>query len=332
MTTRPQRLTPAILHALKYFDAAARHLSFTKAADELCVTQGAISQQIRGLEDQIGVKLFQRLAKGIALSYEGERLYKVVKQILAELETEMQAIQPQSPDRHLIIRSSPSFCMMWLMPRLSRFSRLYPNLEIRLKGEMFGMPVAKMNAEAIDALIVYGRLAPEDGLDTVLLMSEFLLPVASPAYIEIARPIRELTDFVDHTLLHDDSPWEGAPPYAEWEEWVRGVAEGRRGKVEKLGKRGNLYNLAQLATNAALLGQGVSIARTSLILDELEKGQLVPVYPVCVKSASTYFLVLNPGTAGRESIETFKGWLQEECHEFEKRRNSILAAIARVNP
>ena len=325
---RSHRLTPAILHALKYFDAAARHLSFTRAADELHVTQGAISQQIRGLEDQIGVKLFQRLAKGISLSYEGERLHKVVKQILAELEAEIQAIQPQSPNRHLIIRSSPSFCMMWLMPRLNRFSRLYPNVEIRLKGEMFGMPVAQMNAEAIDALVVYGRPGNDEGLEAVPLMAEFLLPVASPAYIEKNGAITELTDFVDHTLLHDDSPWEGAPPYAEWEEWVRGVTDGKRGKVEKLGKRGNLYNLAQLATNAALLGQGVSIARTSLVLEELESAQLMPVYPVCVKSASAYFLMLNPGTMGRESIETFKEWLHEECAEFEKRRNAVLQKIA----
>lgn len=330
--SRTHRLTPAILHALKYFDAAARHLSFTRAADELHVTQGAISQQIRGLEDQIGVKLFQRLAKGIALSYEGERLHKVVKQLLTDLETEIQAIQPQSPNRHLIIRSSPSFCMMWLMPRLNRFSRMYPNVEIRLKGEMFGMPVAQMNAEAIDALIVYGRPGNDEGVEAVPLMSEFLLPVASPAYIEKNGQITDLADFVDHTLLHDDSPWEGAPPYAEWEEWVRGVSGGKRGKVEKCGKRGNLYNLAQLATNAALLGQGVSIARTSLILDELETSQLMPVYPAYVQSASTYCLLLNPGTMGRESIETFKEWLHEECQESDRRRQAILQKIAKPNP
>ena len=324
-------LTPLVLHAIKYFDAAARTRSFTRAAEELHVTQGAVSQQIRGLEEQIGVRLFNRLPRGLALTPEGERFSQVVNQALRELETGLRAIQPGTANKTLVIRSSPSFSMMWLMPRLSGFSRLFPEIEIRLRGELFGMSTSRMNAEAIDLLVLYG-LPPEPAGHVIPLMAEYLMPVASPAYLDSHAAIRGGADFSSHVLLHDDSPWEGAAPFAEWGAWLRAAADKKhQADAEQAGQRGHQYNLSHLAINAALLGQGVAMARTSLIMDELGRQQLLPAIPRCVRAPAGYYLVLNPDTAGKASIELFREWLVQECNTFTAGRDLQLAQFAALS-
>lgn len=325
---RTQLLTPLVLHAVKYFDAAARNLSFTRAAEELHVTQGAISQQIRGLEEQIGVKLFMRLPRGLLLTQEGERLHKAVHRTLRDLEAELHAIQPEAPAKGLFIRSSPSFSMMWLMPRLSNFSRLYPEVEIRLRGELFGMTSSRMSAESIDALVLYGQDVERPDQYVLPLMSEYLVPVASKHYLAAHPPVSDASSFSQHTLLHDDAPWEGAPSFAEWTEWVRRATGVQSEEIESAGQHGHQYNLSQLAVNAALLGQGIAIARASLVLDELQHGELLPAVPVCVRSNANYSLVLNPAKKNNRSIELFKEWIKSECSAFEATRDEFLREIA----
>ena len=321
---RTRLLTPLVLHAIKYFDAAARALNFTKAAEELHVTQGAVSQQIRGLEDQIGVPLFTRLPRGLLLTREGERLHKAVHRALRELETELQAIQPETATKHIFLRSSPSFSMMWLMPRLNSFSRQYPDIEIRLRGELFGMSAARMSAESIDALVLYGQESEE----VVNLMSEYLLPVATQAYLDDHPAIVDASCFQRHTLLHDDAPWEGAPSFAEWREWVRKATLSEDEEVEKFGLHGHQYNLSQLAVNAALMGQGIAIARTSLIIEELRSGQLVPAVPVAVRSTANYCFVMNENKKPSQSLRVFMDWIHAECEGFATARDQFLSRMA----
>lgn len=323
-----QLLTPLVMHAMKYFDAAARHRSFTRAAEELHVTQGAVSQQIKGLEEQVGVALFKRLPRGLAITPEGERLYRVVRKVLRDLETELHAIQPAGPNKTLLIRASPSFSMMWLMPRLNSFSRLYPDIEIRLRGELFGMSAALMNEEAIDVLVMYGQLPDDSDQQVTALMHEYLMPVASPDYLKQQQTVLEPGDFLKHKLLHDDSPWEGAPAFDEWAAWLRSYAPDSNEELEDTVRHGNQFNLSQLAINAALQGQGIAMARVSLIMDELQRKQLVPVILQAVRSSAQYFLVFNHGTSNRESVKLFKEWIVAECSKFELERESFLVSLA----
>jgi len=325
-----QFLTPLILHSIKYFDAAARNLSFTKAAAELHVTQGAISQQIRGLEEQIGVPLFIRLPRGLMLTREGERLHKAVHRALRDLESELQAIQPAAQTKSIFVRSSPSFSMMWLMPRLGSFSRLHPDIEIRLRGELFGMPPARMTAESIDLVVLYGQESELPAGDAFFLMPEYLLPVAAPAYLERTEPISGAGSFARHTLLHDDAPWENAPPFAEWSEWAAKAALSEDVTVEAVCHHGHQYNLSQLAINAALCAQGIAMARSSLVIDELKAGELLPAVPVSVKSSAGYWLILNESRRESSSVKVFKDWIASECNSFSSVRDDLLAQVTTI--
>lgn len=328
---RSQKLvTPLILHALKYFDAAARHLSFTRAAAELHVTQGAISQQIKGLEEQVGVRLFVRLTRSLKLTKEGNELHRVVNRLLQELELQLQSIQPSLGLKSVAIRSSPSFSMMWLMPRLSHFGRLYPEIEIHLRGELFGMSALKMSAESIDILVLYGQGPDHSNHYVTRLMSEYLVPVTNSEYFSQYPAIQQASDLTQHMLLHDDSPWENAPPYAEWGEWVRIATQCADDDVQDFIRHGHQYNLSHLAINAATYGQGVAMARTSLVLDDLAQHRLNPAVPICVQTSAAYFLVLNEHASNKRSVNIFKEWMIEECREFEKKRNDFLSAITRM--
>jgi LysR family transcriptional regulator, glycine cleavage system transcriptional activator len=322
---RTKLVSPLVLHAMKYFDSAARNRSFTRAAEELSVTQGAISQQIRGLEEQIGVKLFVRLPKGLTLTPEGDRLALVVAKILQGLEDELQAIQPHVTSKPLVIRTSPSFSMMWLMPRLNRFSENNRDIEIRLRGELFGMPASKMASEDVDAVLLYGHHPASNDLRVVPLMDEYLLPVVSPGYLEKNGPLEETDDLSSTALLHDDSPWEGAPPYAEWMEWIQQAIPRTTSATMDTVRHGHQFNLSQLAINAALLGRGVAMARASLITDELSREQLTPFCKVAVRSSAQYFLVLNANAGRQRALSLFEEWIVEECRQYVGQRRAILA-------
>lgn len=323
-------VTPMLLHAIRYFDAAARNLSFTRAAEELHVTQGAVSQQIRALEEQIGVRLFVRLPRALSLTQEGERLSRVVRKILRDLEAELHAIQPDTSDQTIVIRSSPSFSMMWLMPRLSGFSRRHPEIGIRMRAELFGMSASRMNAEAVDVLVLYDQVPFRHTHEVTPLMAEYLLPVASAGYLAHHRPIDAASDFRDLGLLHDDSPWEGAPPFAEWAEWLRSVTQDDSDEVENFGRHGHQYNISQFAINAAASGEGIAMARTSLILDELASGQLVPAVALCVRASAQYGLVFNQRRGKQRALQLFREWIVDECEKFEVERDRLLATIARI--
>lgn len=324
---RSKLVTPLVLHAIKYFDAAARNCSFTRAAEELHVTQGAISQQIKGLEEQIGVKLFNRLPKGLVLTTEGERLYGLVTRLLQDLEDELQSIQPHASARPLVIRSSPSFSMMWLMPRLSGFSEHNRDIEIRLRGELFGMTAARMAAEEVDALILYGYRPSVADLHVVPLMDEYLMPVATPECLSRHKELSTVADVASCTLLHDDSPWEGAPSYAEWIEWMQEASGDRSEELAQSARHGHQFNLSQLAINAALLGQGVAMSRVSLVTEELGRGQLVPAFARAVRASAQYFLVLNPNAVNQRAIALFRDWIVDECERFVIRRSALLAGL-----
>ncbi|MES2742219.1 MAG: LysR substrate-binding domain-containing protein [Pseudomonadota bacterium] len=324
-------LTPLVLHAMTYFDAAACHRSFTRAAEQLGVTQGAVSQQIKALEEQVGVRLFKRLPRGLALSVEGERLHRVVARLLRELETELQAIQPSVPGTALVVRSSPSFSMMWLMPRLGGFSRRHPDIDLRLRGELFGMGTAREPAGATDVLVVYGPPPARGDRLVTPLMDEYLLPVASQAYLAGQAAITGPADFAAHRLLHDDSPWEGAAPFTEWGDWLRAAGGRDDPDIGRVVCHGDQYQLSQFAINAALLGRGVAMARVSLVLEELARGQLSPALPGASRASAGYWLVMHAAAAQHSSARVFRDWIVDACRAFQAERDAVLRSLSSLD-
>lgn len=323
----PRPLAPQALPYLKYFDAAAKNLSFSAAAAELHLTRAAVSQQIKRLEELLGVCLFVRVPRGLRLTREGERLHGTVRRTVYELEMGLQAIQPGTTANDIAIRASPSFSMLWLMPRLTAFGGLYPELKVRLRSAFFGMSTAQMDAEEIDVLVIYGREAERREPHIMPLMSEYLMPVASQGYLDAHAPIADAARLARHTLLHDDSPWEGAPAFSEWVEWVGKATGVRSDAVTACVRHGHQYNLSQLAVHASILGHGVAMARVSLINDELRRGQLMPAIPVCALSDAGYGLVVNPNKRRDRSITIFTEWIKAECEACEKNRDRLLADL-----
>jgi DNA-binding transcriptional LysR family regulator len=226
-----------------------------------------------------------------------------------------------------VIRSSPSFCLNWIMPRLGSFSRQHPETELRLRGELFGMSAARMHAEAIDVIVLYGKMPDQTDQLVIPLMAEYLVPVATPAYLQQHAPLSAPADVAAHTLLHDDSPWEEAPPFAEWCEWLRVAGQGSPA-AEEAGRHGHQYNLSHLAINGALLGQGLAMARASLVHEELGRGVLTAALPLAVRSVAGYWLVMSQSAARKASAQVFKEWIVTECRSFEAQRTALLAGLS----
>ncbi len=312
-----------LLPLLQHFDAAARHRSFTRAAEELNVTQGAVSQQMRLLEGRLGTPLFLRLPRGLALTPEGAQLAVTVRRMLAELDDVVARIRHQRHGPRLELGCPPSFAMLWLIPRIHRFSRAHPDIEIRYRGEFPGLSAGGMEADRGNLLIHYDPHAASHGTAEPL-MAECLIPVASPALLDAQPALASPEGLRDATFLHDAVPWDGAPAFAEWREWIEAALP--REAQRALGaayQSGHQYNLAQLALRAASSGQGVAIGRSALVLDDIASGRLRDLYGPPIRSRAGYYATHDaaPGETGR----VFLAWLQSQCREFDLLRSESLA-------
>jgi len=309
-----------MLHAMRAFEAAARHLSFTRAADELHVTPGAVSQQVKLLEDRLGAKLFQRMPRELVLTADGRKLAEAAASAFECLGDAILQLQDSGAQTRLCISCSPSFAMMWLLPRLSGFNRLHPEIELRLKAEFHRLEPARMRSEATDLAIRY-EPAPAAGLDAAMLMPEYLLPVAGSPFAQ-RRPLPlSIEALTSLPLLHDASPWDGAPPFSEWLDWL-GKATGSGS--ERSGLSGHQFNLSQLAIRAALEGQGVAMGRSALVLDELRAGRLHDVSRIAVRADAAYFLASLPEARDNAACGAFRAWLAAECADFDASRRAFL--------
>ena len=194
-----KRLPP--LNALRVFDAAARHLSFTKAADELFVTQAAVSHQIKSLEDFLGLKLFRRRNRSLLLTEEGQSYYLDIKEIFTSINEATRKLQARSAKGALTVSLPPSFAIQWLVPRLSGFNAAYPGIDVRIQA--VDREEDKL-ADDVDVAIFYGR-GNWTGLRTERLYAEFLLPVCAPTILTGEHGLKVPADLANHTLLHDTS-------------------------------------------------------------------------------------------------------------------------------
>jgi LysR family glycine cleavage system transcriptional activator len=297
-----RRLPP--LHSLRAFEAAARHLNFEKAGDEIAVTASAVGQQVKSLEAWLGRPLFLRQpSRGVVLTPLGERYAASLSDILDRLdEATAQALRPEAP--HVItVSAMPSLISNWLIPRLGSFQERHPQFDVRVS---VSMQLTDFAREDVDIAIRFGR-GDYPGLRADLLMEEFFFAVCSAALLnDPNRPLREPGDLRHHTLIHESV--QGVPDYTTWDRWLTAVG------VEGIDtSRGPRFTHTYLCLQAAASGQGVALATSVLIGDYLQAGRLVQPFPHQVKGAYRYYVVCPEATADRPALAAFRAWLLEEA-------------------
>jgi LysR family transcriptional regulator, glycine cleavage system transcriptional activator len=307
---------------LRCFEAAAHARSFTRAASELCLTQGAISQQVRELEERLGRQLFHRLPRQLLLTDEGEQLRVVVTSSFDQLELALAQLKDSGAEGPLALSCYSSFALLWLMPRIGAFYREHPQIDLRVSAEFHALEMATVLSEGIDAAIRYD---PGDYRDLVAtpLLDEYLLPVASPAFVRAHPRLRSPADLDGSMLLHDAIAWPGIEPDAEWRCWLNAIGVDATGLTQ-----GRRFNLSQLAVAAAIDGQGVAMGRIALVLDHLQGGRLVPLFGRAVRSPAAYRLVHV--TRPHSRVDKLAQWLRDECESFLQRRNEVLPTLAEL--
>ena len=290
-----KRLPP--LNALRTFEAAARHLSFTRAADELAVTQAAVSHQIKALEEHLGVQLFRRLSRRLILTDEAQLLLPSVRQAFDALLAGVDLLSAHGGAGTLSISTTPSFAANWLVGRLCRFQALQPEIEIQLGATARVVDFAR---EGIDCGVRYG-FGDWPGLRSVRLFCQELFPVCSPSLLEGPRPLRAPEDLAHHTLLHvlDNAD--------DWRLWLQ--AAGVKG-VDPT--RGLKIDSFPLALQAAITGAGVVIGRAQLVAEDLAAGRLVEPFEFELPIESAYYFVAPEGTWELQKVATFRDWLLDE--------------------
>jgi LysR family transcriptional regulator, glycine cleavage system transcriptional activator len=309
------RLNSTALASLRFFEAAARFLSFRRAAAELSVTQGAVSHQIKYLELSLGCKLFYRLPKQIQLTEEGKRLYEVVYRSLRDLDHAADAVAAALRSTITVrLRAGPSFALRWLVPRLGRLRARHPKIKLHVIGAYgYFDPVHRDFDVAVEFL--QGSLP---ALKTEVLLDEYLVPICSPEYFAQCGGLRSPADLVHCTLLHDGDAWLSSSEDAEWRYWFDAV-----GATEFDSSHGQFFTLANMAIEAALAHQGVAMGRLSLIEDLLASGRLVTPFSERIKSPTRYCLVYPPELADRPGVRNVIDWLREEAQ-----RAPLLTAAA----
>lgn len=278
------------LHALKVFEAAARHLSFTRAASELCVTQGAVSQQVKLLEDQTGVRLFKRSGRGLLLTDAGQELAQGVGDAMASLARCVERVSRQDLAGPLAVTTMPSFAAKVLVPSLGSFIEAYPQVELRIHTSS---EVVDLRSSGIDVAIRHGP-GHYPGLHVEHLFREEIFPVCSPA---VARRLSCPADLAGVPLIRDQD--------VEWAPWL--AVAGVPGVIP----HGPAFQDTHLALQAAIDGQGVTLGRTVVAAADLDAGRLVRPFPQGVAAPIGYWFVCLPERASHPRIAAFRAWLAE---------------------
>ncbi|PHQ69201.1 MAG: transcriptional regulator [Sneathiella sp.] len=291
------------LNALKAFESAGRHLSFTKAAAELNVTPAAIGHQVKALEELLGVPLFYRLTRALRLTEAGQASLPTLGQGFDKMAQAVKQMRAHCDSGVLTISVSPAFGAMWLVPRLEHFRRRHPEIEIRIDGTDRLVDLARGDA---DVALRYGP-GGYNGMRTDWLFSQLNTPVCSPALLNDRHPLHKLDDLRHHTLLHID--WKDAD--ASWRMWL--LAAGLRDIDPARGPR---FSMENMAVQAALDGHGVALVGDILVADDLAAGRLVRPFDASLSTPLTfsYYLLSTEVSAGQPKVSAFRNWLIEEAH------------------
>ncbi|TAM49712.1 MAG: transcriptional regulator GcvA [Paraburkholderia sp.] len=293
------RQLPA-LNALKTFEAAARHESFSRAADELFVTHGAVSHQIRALEDALGTPLFLRDGKRVRLTDAGCRYAKDVRSALMSLADATRAVREGQRARRLVVSSMSSFSARWMTPRIGRFIERHPEFDLELLSTN---ALTDFTRDDVDVAIRFGPGGYAD-LYTERLLDEVAFPVCAPTYNPGALPKTPAELAASPRLLRSDDQM--------WSAWFK--AAGLTGMSEP--RRGVMYQDSSNLLQAAIDGQGIALVRQSIATHELAAGRLVRLFDIDAPSASAYWFVCPPPLLGSTRVQAFRTWLLEEVERF----------------
>ena len=288
------RLPP--LNALKAFEAAARHESFTRAAEELCVTQGAVSHQVKALEADLAIKLFNRERQRLIITEAGRDYLAVVRDALDRIAVGTERLLHRQSAGVLTVSTSPDFAAKWLVHRLGHFAEAHAGIDLRVSATMHHVDFAR---EDVDMAVRHGD-GNWPGLDAVQLSAEQLFAICSPKLMSgrrLARP----ADIVKFPLIHLDSR-------ADWTKWLR-VA----GISDDNVRHGPVLNRASMVIDAAINGQGIALARTTLAAWDLINGRLVRPFAEALRLSKTYWIVCPKATSNVPKIVTFRDWLLAEA-------------------
>ncbi|MEQ8750252.1 MAG: transcriptional regulator GcvA [Amphiplicatus sp.] len=296
-----KRLPP--LNSLRVFEAAARHLSFTKAADELHVTPGAVSQQIKALEEFIGAPVFRRHKRSLLLTDEAQASLPVLREGFDKLAEAGRLLSSRVDSGKLTVSVAPSLAAKWLVPRLDSFHERHPDIDVWVSADM---DVVDFAADDVDLAIRYGG-GNYPGVVVEHLMAETIVPVCSPRLLIGDHPLKTPADLAHHALLHDGSPDkdESCPT---WPMWLK--AAGVKG-VD--GSRGPKFNQSSLVIEATVAGKGVALAKSQLALADLEAARLVIPFDMTTPSDFSYYIVHPAARASAAPVKAFKAWLHEEA-------------------
>jgi LysR family transcriptional regulator, glycine cleavage system transcriptional activator len=310
------RLPP--LNALRAFEAAARHLSFKKAAEELHVTPAAISHQVKALEDYLGVRLFRRLTRALELTQAAQACLPKLREGFDSLAQAMEPLRAEHIAGTLTVGAAPAFAAKWLVPRLHRFAAAHPEIELRISASLELIDVLRRDARpsaataepppqnVYDLTIRFGR-GRYPGYRVDKLCSTLVTPLCSPKLLGDGHRLKQPEELRHHTLLHDDTVYldEGQP---DWAVWLK--AAGVEG-VDVM--RGPRFSHAALTIDAAADGLGVALSLPKLAASELAAGRLVKPFKLSLPSKFCYYLVREEVAAERPRMAAFRNWLLEEA-------------------
>jgi len=293
------------LQALKAFDAAARHLNFTRAAQELNVTPAAISHQIKELEEQTGVSLFTRTSRSMELTREGKVLQTAVSEALAGLNKALQRIRQLENPSQLKVSTSPSIAAKWLVPRLDRFLAAVPGSDVRID---VSSTTVDFDRDDADIAIRFGK-GDYPGLHVEKMFQDSVFPVCSPDLVKGRKPLREPRDLLNYPLIHLD--WEGqGAVWPNWRMWMQAA-----GVSDFIDTRGMHFSHSSLALQAAVDGHGVALGDSSLAADDIAAGRLIKPFELSLKSPPEfgYYLVCTKDAANRPMVKAFRDWIAAEA-------------------
>lgn len=304
------RLPP--LNALRAFEAVARHLSFKKAAKEMHVTAGAVSHQVKLLEDHLGVTLFRRLTRALELTAEAQAMLPKVREGLENLAEAVALLRARDELQALTVMAPPNFSAHWLVPRLSRFTNAHPSLELHLASRISTIDGRESGsivppAEGDNAPIVMVRFGTGQypGMVVDELFSALYVPICSPKLLKGKHALKTPADLRHHTLLHDDTVMEGVRP--TWADWLE------KAGVEGVdATRGTHFSNASLAAEAAIEGMGVMLGLRPLFTSDVEAGRLAIPFELAAETPYSFYLVTPEGALNNAAVGAFRDWILAE--------------------
>ncbi|THB76791.1 MAG: LysR family transcriptional regulator [Desulfobacteraceae bacterium] len=290
------------LNALRAFESVARHLSFTRAADELCVTQGAVSRQVKNLEEELGIQLFSRVPNRLGLTSDGENLYHSAHSAFKQIQHAKQAILEKHSKLNII--AAPTFATRWLSPRLYRFQERNPELQILLETTVKKRDFRYYSN--FDAALTYGEPEGQEDLVVAPLFREALYPACSPKLLSSSRPLKRIEDLSSHTILHSSLD------RTEWRAWA-----GMMGLEDFRSSGEQFFELEESSIQAAKVGSGICLVNIYFVQDEILSRNLVLPFPhIPALLLNSYCLVYQKSKSSAAPLKRFRDWIFMELAQF----------------